>query len=388
MSSQLVDERRIVPTADASDAARAEIADMADARPRDAHGAAADPAPEPGRRVHAEASGTDPLLDVRHLKKYFPIRGGLLRRVVAEVKAVDDVSFTVARGRTLGLVGESGCGKTTLGRTILRLHEPTSGEILLDGRPITGLSHRELTRRRREMQIVFQDPYGSLNPRRTVLETLREPLDLHRIGTPADRRRRVEELLELVGLRPQVLSRYPHEFSGGQRQRIGIARALALEPSLVVADEAVSALDVSVQAQVLNLIADLQRRLGLSLLFISHDLAVVQHLSHDVAVMYLGKIVESGPAERIYAEPKHPYTRALLSAVPVPDPTTKSRRIVLPGDVPSPVNPPPGCPFHPRCPEALAECRSVVPPTVTVEPARGTNARSNAPHRVACHLYA
>lgn len=389
MSSQLVDERRIVPTADASDAARAEIADMADARPRDAHGAAADPAPEPGRRVHAEASGTDPLLDVRHLKKYFPIRGGLLRRVVAEVKAVDDVSFTVARGRTLGLVGESGCGKTTLGRTILRLHEPTSGEILLDGRPITGLSHRELTRRRREMQIVFQDPYGSLNPRRTVLETLREPLDLHRIGTPADRRRRVEELLELVGLRPQVLSRYPHEFSGGQRQRIGIARALALEPSLVVADEAVSALDVSVQAQVLNLIADLQRRLGLSLLFISHDLAVVQHLSHDVAVMYLGKIVESGPAERIYADPKHPYTRALLSAVPVPDPTRKSRRIVLPGDVPSPVNPPPGCPFHTRCPDARAECRAVVPPTVTVEPTPGAAAaRSTAPHRVACHLYA
>src|SRR5690606_32044745 len=247
---------------------------------------------------------------------------------------------------------------------------PTSGEILLDGKPITGIPHRELTRRRREMQIIFQDPYGSLNPRRTVLETLREPLDLHRIGTPADRRRRVEELLELVGLRPQVLSRYPHEFSGGQRQRIGIARALALDPKLVVADEAVSALDVSVQAQVLNLIADLQRRLGLSLLFISHDLAVVQHLSNDVAVMYLGKIVESGPAERVYSDPKHPYTQALLSAVPIPDPQAKSKRIMLPGDVPSPANPPAGCPFHTRCPVVRPECREIVPPMVTVEPAR------------------
>jgi len=309
------------------------------------------------------------------------------------VKAVDDVSFTVGRGRTLGLVGESGCGKTTLGRAILRLHEPTAGEILLDGRPVTGLPPRALMQRRREMQLIFQDPYGSLNPRRTVLETLREPLDLHRIGTPSERRRRVEELLELVGLRPQVLSRYPHEFSGGQRQRIGIARALALDPKLIVADEAVSALDVSVQAQVLNLIGELQRRLGLSLLFISHDLAVVQHLSHDVAVMYLGKIVESGPAARVYAEPKHPYTRALLSAVPVPDPAARSRKIVLPGDVPSPANPPPGCPFHPRCPDARPECREIVPQTLTIEQVRGAlhggaPARSSAPHRVACHLYA
>ncbi|HEX6993428.1 MAG TPA: dipeptide ABC transporter ATP-binding protein [Gammaproteobacteria bacterium] len=387
MSSQVVDERCIVPAAAAGDALRAEIAEDADAR-SGAPCTSDDRTSKRERRGSTDDSAAEPLLDVRRLKKYFPIRGGLLRRVVAEVKAVDDVSFTVARGRTLGLVGESGCGKTTLGRTILRLHEPTSGDILLDGRPITGLPQRELTRRRREMQIVFQDPYGSLNPRRTVLETLREPLDLHRIGAPAERRRRVEELLELVGLRPQALSRYPHEFSGGQRQRIGIARALALDPKLVVADEAVSALDVSVQAQVLNLIAELQRRLGLSLLFISHDLAVVQHLSHDVAVMYLGKIVEAGPAERVYADPKHPYTRALLSAVPVPDPTTKSRRIVLPGDVPSPMNPPSGCPFHTRCPEARAECRAVVPPTVTVEPMHGTAARSAAPHRVACHLYA
>jgi len=341
--------------------------------------------------IDSAAASAEPLLDVRHLKKHFPIRGGLLRRVVAQVKAVDDVSFSVERGRTLGLVGESGCGKTTLGRTILRLHEPTAGDIVLDGQPITGLDHRELTQRRREMQIVFQDPYGSLNPRRTVLETLREPLDLHRIGTPRERRRRVEELLELVGLRPQVLARYPHEFSGGQRQRIGIARALALDPKLVVADEAVSALDVSVQAQVLNLIAELQRRLGLALLFISHDLAVVQHLSHDVAVMYLGKIVESGPADRLYSDPKHPYTRALLSAVPVPDPQAKSRRIVLPGDVPSPANPPRGCPFHTRCPEVMPECREVAPQTVTIEQVRaalgGAAARSSRPHRVACHLY-
>jgi oligopeptide/dipeptide ABC transporter ATP-binding protein len=327
------------------------------------------------------------LLEVRRLKKYFPVRGGVLRRVVAEVKAVDGVSFTLGRGRTLGLVGESGCGKSTLGRAVLRLHEPTDGEIVLDGSPITGLTPRELRRRRREMQIVFQDPYGSLNPRRTVLETLREPLDLHAFGTAADRRRRVEELLELVGLRPQVLSRYPHEFSGGQRQRIGIARALALDPKLIVADEAVSALDVSVQAQVLNLIADLQRRFALSLLFISHDLAVVQHLSHDVAVMYLGKIVESGPAARVYTEPKHPYTRALLSAVPVPDPRSKSRRIVLPGDVPSPRDPPPGCPFHTRCPEVRAECRTVMPPMIDIGAAADPNARSTASHRVACHLY-
>jgi oligopeptide/dipeptide ABC transporter ATP-binding protein len=320
------------------------------------------------------------LLDVRHLEKHFPVRGGVLRRVVAEVKAVDDVSFTLERGRTLGLVGESGCGKSTLGRAVLRLHEPTGGEVMLDGRPVTGISRRELTARRREMQIIFQDPYASLNPRRTILETLREPLDLHAVGARAERRRRVEELLELVGLRKQVLARYPHEFSGGQRQRIGIARALALDPKLVVADEAVSALDVSVQAQVLNLISDLQQRLGLSFLFISHDLAVVQHISHDVAVMYLGTLVATGPADRVYHDPRHPYTRALLSAVPVPDPARKSRRIVLPGDVPSPSNPPPGCPFHTRCPEALPQCRTLVPLMKPV-------ANGATEHRVACHLY-
>ncbi len=320
------------------------------------------------------------LLEVRNLKKYFPVRGGVLRRVVAQVRAVDDVSFSIGRGRTLGLVGESGCGKSTLGRAVLRLHEPTAGEVVLDGRPVTGLKARELRERRREMQIVFQDPYASLNPRRTVLQTLREPLDLHAIGTRAERRRRVEELLEIVGLRAQVASRYPHEFSGGQRQRIGIARALALDPKLIVADEAVSALDVSVQAQVLNLISDLQRRLGISFLFISHDLAVIQHVSHDVCVMYLGKLVETGSADSVYAEPKHPYTRALFSAVPVPDPLRKSRRIVLPGDVPSPANPPPGCPFHTRCPEVRPECRRLMPATIDV----GSGA---TPHRVACHLY-
>ena len=321
------------------------------------------------------------LLEVRGLKKYFPIRGGLLRRVVADVKAVDDVNFTIERGRTLGLVGESGCGKSTLGRAVLRLNEPTAGEVNLDGAPVTGISPRELMARRREMQIIFQDPYASLNPRRTVLQTLREPLDLHRIGTPAERRRRVEELLELVGLHPQALSRYPHEFSGGQRQRIGVARALALDPKLIVADEAVSALDVSVQAQVLNLISDLQQRLGLSFLFISHDLAVVQHVSHDVAVMYLGKLVETGPAAEVYGDPKHPYTRALLSAVPVPDPKRHAHRIVLPGDVPSPSNPPPGCPFHTRCPEVMPQCRSTVPKTVNVGHAAGGT------HRAVCHLY-
>ena len=321
------------------------------------------------------------LLEVRNLKKYFPVRGGVLRRVVAQVRAVDDVSFSIGRGRTLGLVGESGCGKSTLGRAVLRLHEPTAGEVVLDGRPVTGLKARELRERRREMQIVFQDPYASLNPRRTVLQTLREPLDLHAIGTRAERNRRVEELLEIVGLRAQVASRYPHEFSGGQRQRIGIARALALDPKLIVADEAVSALDVSVQAQVLNLISDLQRRLGISFLFISHDLAVIQHVSHDVSVMYLGKLVETGSADSIYADPKHPYTRALFSAVPVPDPLRKSHRIVLPGDVPSPANPPPGCPFHTRCPEVQPECRQLMPATIDV-------GGGEAPHRVACHLYA
>jgi peptide/nickel transport system ATP-binding protein/oligopeptide transport system ATP-binding protein len=319
-----------------------------------------------------------PLLEVRDLVKHFPIRGGLFRRVTGAVRAVDGVSFTLARGRTLGLVGESGCGKSTLGRAILRLQEPTAGQVLLDGEDITALPREALLAKRRRMQIVFQDPYASLNPRRTVAQAIREPLDVHRIGTPAERARRVEELLDVVGMSAKVQDRYPHEFSGGQRQRIGIARALALNPSFIVADEPVSALDVSVQSQVLNLIARLQREHGIAFLFVSHDLAVIQHVSDDVAVMYLGKIVEMGPAEQVYRDPQHPYTRALLSAVPVPDPARRRGRIVLGGDVPSPARPPAGCAFHPRCPVAVARCR-----TETPDLRAGGGAL-----RVACHLAA
>ncbi len=322
----------------------------------------------------------DTLLEVRDLAKHFPIRGGFFRRVVAQLKAVDGVSFTLRRGRTLGLVGESGCGKSTLGRAVLRLHEPTSGQVILDGEDITALHRDELVSRRRSMQIIFQDPYASLSPRRTIRQTIREPLDTHELGTPAERDRRVEELLGVVGLRKAVLNRYPHEFSGGQRQRVGIARALALDPKFIVADEPVSALDVSVQSQVLNLIARLQRERGISFLFISHDLAVVQHISDDVGVMYLGKLVETAAAEDLYRNPRHPYTRALMSAIPVPDPTRKASRIVLGGDVPSPVDPPPGCPFHTRCPDAMAVCSKTAPPRINV----GTGA---APHHVSCHLY-
>ncbi|MFZ9965950.1 MAG: ABC transporter ATP-binding protein [Steroidobacteraceae bacterium] len=322
-----------------------------------------------------------PLLEVRNLKKHFPVRGGLLRRVVAQVRAVDGVSFSLAAGQTLGLVGESGCGKSTLGRAILQLQRPTSGEVLLDGTELTTLDPRGLHAMRRSMQIIFQDPYASLSPRRTVAQTIREPLEVHGIGTPAERERRVEELLGVVGMRTAVMDRYPHEFSGGQRQRIGIARALALDPKLIVADEPVSALDVSVRAQVLNLIARLQREMGIAFLFISHDLSVVEHVSDRVGVMYLGRIVEMAPAQELYRQPRHPYTEALLSAVPVPDPTRKARRIVLGGDVPSPMNPPPGCPFHLRCPKVMETCRSVTPPVVEV----GT---SGASHQVACHLHA
>jgi len=320
------------------------------------------------------------LLEVRNLQKHFPVRGGLLRRVVAQVRAVDGVSFTLETGRTLGLVGESGCGKSTLGRAILQLQRPTGGEVILEGKELTTLGPKRLLEMRREMQIIFQDPFASLSPRRTVAQTIREPLDVHRIGAPSERDGKVEELLQVVGMRPQVMDRYPHEFSGGQRQRIGIARALALNPKLIVADEPVSALDVSVRAQVLNLIAKLQREHGIAFLFISHDLSVVEHVSDHVGVMYLGKLVEMAPAKEIYRDPRHPYTQALLSAVPVPDPRRKSKRIVLTGDVPSPMNPPPGCPFHRRCPKVMDVCSKVVPPVVDV----GTTAR---PHRVACHLY-
>jgi oligopeptide/dipeptide ABC transporter ATP-binding protein len=320
------------------------------------------------------------LLEVRDLEKHFPVRGGLLRRVVAQVKAVDGVSFTLDIGRTIGLVGESGCGKSTLGRAILLLQRPTGGEVILEGKDLVKLGPKRLLEMRREMQIIFQDPFASLSPRRTVAQTIREPLDVHRIGTSSERNRKVQELLDVVGMRPAVLDRYPHEFSGGQRQRIGIARALALNPKLIVADEAVSALDVSVRAQVLNLIARLQREHGIAFIFISHDLSVVEHVSDHVGVMYLGRIVELAEAKAIYHDPRHPYTQALLSAVPVPDPTRKSKRIVLAGDVPSPMHPPPGCAFHQRCPKAMDICRQIVPPTVEV----GTAER---PHRVACHLF-
>ena len=320
------------------------------------------------------------LLEVRNLQKHFPVRGGLLRRIVAHVRAVDGVSFTLESGRTLGLVGESGCGKSTLGRAILQLQRPTGGEVILEGTELTALGPRRLLEMRREMQIIFQDPFASLSPRRTVAQTIREPLDVHGIGSASERDGKVEELLQVVGMRPQVMDRYPHEFSGGQRQRIGIARALALNPKLIVADEPVSALDVSVRAQVLNLIAKLQREHGIAFLFISHDLSVVEHVSDHVGVMYLGKLVEMAPAKEIYRDPRHPYTQALLSAVPVPDPKRKSKRIVLTGDVPSPMHPPPGCPFHKRCPKVMEVCSKVAAPVVDV----GTAAR---PHRVACHLY-
>jgi oligopeptide transport system ATP-binding protein len=321
---------------------------------------------------------TNVLLEVRNLKKYFEQRGGLLGRVRRYVRAVDDVSFDIAAGKTLGLVGESGCGKSTLGRAILHLQPPSSGEVRLNGQSIGSMGRASLMKARRDMQIIFQDPFASLSPRRTVAQIVREPLDVHRIGTATERRQRVEELLGIVGMRSNALNRYPHEFSGGQRQRIGIARALALNPKFIVADEPVSALDVSVQSQVLNLIARLKVERGISFLFISHDLAVIQHVSDEVAVMYLGKIVEQADATAIYKNARHPYTQALLSAIPVPDPTRKSTRIVLEGDVPSPANPPPGCAFHTRCPVAVERCRTDVPALKQTV--------ADTAHRVACHL--
>jgi len=305
-----------------------------------------------------------PLLRVRDLKTYFPIRRGAFGRVTGQVKAVDGVSFDIWPGETLGLVGESGCGKSTTGRSILRLLEPTSGEIHFDGQDVRAFDGRELRAWRRRVQFVFQDPFGSLNPRMSVGAMLEEALKVHGLGGP-DRRGRVVELLERVGLRAEHIDRYPHEFSGGQRQRLGIARALSVEPDFLVLDEPVSALDVSVQAQVVNLLKDLQRDLGLTYLFIAHDLALVEHVSDRVAVMYLGRIVEVADVHDLYRDPRHPYTRALLSAVPRPDPVGREtrERIVLEGDVPSPSDPPPGCPFHPRCPHALKDdtCRSVLP---------------------------
>ncbi len=310
-----------------------------------------------------------PLLEVRDLKKHFPVRRGLFAGEETHVKAVDGVSFEIRQGETLGLVGESGSGKTTTGRAILRLTEPTSGEIRFRGEDVRAMDPGALQAFRRRAQIIFQDPFGSLNPRLTVGGAIREVLQVHGLARGAESAR-VTELLELVGLHASHAGRYPHEFSGGQRQRVGIARALAVEPDLIVCDEPVSALDVSVQAQVVNLLASLQERLGLAYLFIAHDLGVVEHVSDRIAVMYLGRIVEMADAEALVRSPLHPYTRALLSAVPVPEPGRKLDRIVLPGDIPSPVDPPPGCPFHPRCPHPArdAACEAVVPVLETKAP--------------------
>ena len=301
------------------------------------------------------------LLEVSDLKKYFPVKGGLLRRTVANVKAVDGVSFAIKRGETLGLVGESGCGKSTTGRTILRLLPATSGNVMFEGKNVLTANNRELKALRRDMQIVFQDPYASLDPRIVVGESIAEGLVIHGLGDRRERAQRVQEVLNRVGLRPELARRYPHEFSGGQRQRIGIARALIMEPKLIVCDEPVSALDVSIQSQVLNLLNKLQSELGLTYLFIAHNLSVVEHISDRVGVMYLGKMAELAPREELFRNPLHPYTKALMSAIPVPDPLVRRERIILQGDVPSPIRPPSGCRFHPRCWLAKEICKEVDP---------------------------
>ena len=329
----------------------------------------------------AARAGQTPLVEVRDLVKFFPIRGGVLQRTVANVQAVDGVSFDIFRGETLGLVGESGCGKTTVGRVLLRLIEPTSGTIRFDGTDITGIKGAALKPYRRRMQIIFQDPYASLDPRTPIGDSIGEGLRIHGIGTPAERRRSVQTIMDLVGLAPYHYRRYPHEFSGGQRQRIGIARALVVRPDLVVCDEPVSALDVSIQAQVLNELKGLQRELGLTFVFIAHNMGVVEHISNRVAVMYLGKIVELAERGEMFRSPEHPYTQALFSAIPVPDPELRRTRIILRGDVPSPVNPPRGCHFNPRC-QLRAELGGPVICTTDEPPLRD----AGDGHLVACHF--
>jgi oligopeptide/dipeptide ABC transporter ATP-binding protein len=325
-----------------------------------------------------------PLLVVEGLKKYYPVRGGVFAAKIGDVRAVDGVTFEVKEGETLGLVGESGCGKSTLGRAVMRLEEPTAGRVLFEGADIAHASKSELFRLRRDMQAIFQDPYSSLNPRMTVGEIVREPLLVHKIGTRAEQVEKVRALFQTVGLAAEMMDRYPHEFSGGQRQRIGIARALALDPRLVIADEPVSALDVSVRSQVLNLMVKLQRERNLTYIFISHDLSVVEHLSDSIAIMYLGRIVEIGPADTVFKKPAHPYTRALIEAVPVPDPDVHHRSAPIKGEAPSPIAPPPGCPFHPRCPFAIPACKQEIPPLEPVTPMNGAANGSGRPHLAAC----
>ena len=330
----------------------------------------------PPQAEEGQGGGAAPLLSVKGLVKHFPVKKGLLQRTVGQVHAVDGISFDIAERETLGLVGESGCGKSTAGKTILKLLDPTAGEIRIKGERIDRLSHRDMRPYRRQLQVVFQDPYSSLNPRLKIRDVIGEPLINYGVSGGRALEERVGELALKVGLRAEALDRFPHEFSGGQRQRIGIARALALHPSLIICDEPVSALDVSVQAQVINLLGDLQREFGLSYLFVAHDLAVVEHISHRIAVMYLGKIVEIAQKTALFTRPQHPYTEALLSAVPVPDPEAAKKPIILKGDVPSPINPPSGCRFHTRCPYAFERCSREEPEMREVLPG----------HHVACHL--